>query len=234
VSLGLVKLFFDWDFAGAESELDLAITLNPHYPVAYHFRALQSWCMHRRLGDALAILQRGLAIDPLSVPIRNMRAMILSQAGEHEQVLVEAGKFLELDPHHVWEYIGRAYERTGQPQKAIHWYLRWLEEDGVKPDTLETLRASSLTDGLPGFHRLHSELQIAQPNTLPLARHWQQGYQAQAFARLGKVEQDIETLEQAFRERAPIMVWLRADLRFELLRDHPRFIALTRRVGIPT
>jgi serine/threonine protein kinase/tetratricopeptide (TPR) repeat protein len=232
-SLGLVKMWLDWDFAGAGAELERAIQLSPHYPSAYHFRGAQIWVTHQRLEDALAVLQRGLDIDPLSVPIRNMRAMILSQAGQHERVITETKRILELDPHHVWEYLGRAYERTGQPDQAMHWYLRWLEEDGVKPDIIAQLQKVCESEGLAGFHRLNAQLLIDREELLPLARHWQQAYLVQAYARLGRVNDAFRILGQSFREKAPLMFWLKVDLRFELLRGDPRFSALVKKIGFP-
>jgi tetratricopeptide (TPR) repeat protein len=162
-----------------------------------------------------------------------MRAIILSQAGRHEQVIEETKKILELDPHHVWEYFGRAYEKTGQPEHAMHWYLRWLEEDGVKPETVAQLRKAGEAEGLAGFHRLNAQLLIESDELLPLARHWQRAYRVQACARLGRLDDAFRILEQSFADKEPVLVWLKVDLRFELLRDDPRFIALARKIGFP-
>src|SRR5207245_5650629 len=38
-SLGGIKADYDWDFAGAESELKRAIELNPNYATAHHWYA---------------------------------------------------------------------------------------------------------------------------------------------------------------------------------------------------
>src|SRR5207247_7442164 len=37
MSLGEVKLFYDWDWMAAEKEFKRAIGLNPNYPDTYHF-----------------------------------------------------------------------------------------------------------------------------------------------------------------------------------------------------
>jgi Tfp pilus assembly protein PilF len=36
-SLGFVKFWYDWDFAGAETEYRRAIQLNPNYSTAHHW-----------------------------------------------------------------------------------------------------------------------------------------------------------------------------------------------------
>ena len=233
LSLGLVKLWLDWDFVGAGRELARVLELNSTYPTGYHFRALQIWSTGQRLEDALALCQRGLEVDPLSVPIHNIRAIILSQAGQHDRVIAEAKRILELDPHNVWEYLGRAYEKTGRPDEAVHWYLRWLQEDGAKPDTLVKLQQAYEQEGLAGFHRRNAQLLVDRMDQLPLARHWQQGYLLQAYARLGRKDDAFRLLEQCFAERSPLMAWLKVDLRLELLRDDPRFSVLLKRIGFP-
>ena len=230
VSLAFARLCH-WDFEAAVSELQRAVELSPQYPTALHFRAIVYWSLEHRLDDALATLQRASEIDPLSVPVRNMRAFILSQAGRHEEVILEVERMLELDPHNVWEYIGRAYEATRQPEKAIHWYLRWLEEDGASPEAVAQIREASTAEGLAGYHRRFSELLVERPQLLAVAPHWQQAYLVQAYARLGRIDEAFQTLEQAFAAKSPFLIWFMVDLRLELLRDDPRFNELRERIG---
>lgn len=232
VSLGLVKAWLDWDFAGAAAELKRAVELNPNYPTAYHFGGMQLWAWRQRLEEALAFADRGLNLDPLSLPLRNMRAIILSQAGRHDLVIAETKGILEINPHYVWEYLGRAYENTGHPEQAVHWYLRWLEEDGAKPEVVAEMRNAAETDGIAGFHRRMSELLVEGIEVLPLARHWQQAYRIQAFARLGRIDDAFRLLDQTHLEKSPLMMWLKVDLRLERLRDDPRFRALLRKFDL--
>jgi len=50
---------------------------------------------------------------------------------------------------------------------------------------------------------------------------------------LGDRSHTLDWLERAYEGRAPYLVYLRVDPRFDSLRDDPRFRALVRRIGLP-
>jgi serine/threonine-protein kinase len=52
-------------------------------------------------------------------------------------------------------------------------------------------------------------------------------------AGLGDTEKALEALERAFDQRSPSLVWWIGYPCFDSLRGHPRFQALTRRLGLP-
>ena len=56
---------------------------------------------------------------------------------------------------------------------------------------------------------------------------------ATLHAGLGDRSQTLDWLERAFEGRAPYLVYLNVDPRFDAFRDDPRFRALVRRIGLP-
>jgi hypothetical protein len=48
------------------------------------------------------------------------------------------------------------------------------------------------------------------------------------------VEETLRSLEEAFREQDPPLVNLKADPRWDPIRDHPRYRALLRRMNFPS
>jgi hypothetical protein len=56
---------------------------------------------------------------------------------------------------------------------------------------------------------------------------------AQAAVALGKDEQTLDWLDKAYEQRDPILVFLKADPRFDTLSGNPRFRKLVRRIGLP-
>jgi tetratricopeptide (TPR) repeat protein len=59
------------------------------------------------------------------------------------------------------------------------------------------------------------------------------GYPALGHAGLGERDRAFESLDQAAAQRAPWLVWLNRDRRWDKLRGDPRFTRLLRRVGLP-
>jgi hypothetical protein len=49
---------------------------------------------------------------------------------------------------------------------------------------------------------------------------------------LGEKSRALSWLEKAFRERSPLLIYLRVDPRFDALRSDRRFQDLVRRVGL--
>src|ERR1700674_178923 len=67
-SLAYVKLYYDWDWRGAEEELQRAIAVNPNYATAHHWFSVLLTAQGRH-DEALSEIGRAHELDPLSVPI---------------------------------------------------------------------------------------------------------------------------------------------------------------------
>jgi len=63
-SLGMIKLAYDWDWAGAEHEFNRAMELNPGYPLAYVMYG-QYLTMLGRQTDAMPFFEKAHRLDPL-------------------------------------------------------------------------------------------------------------------------------------------------------------------------
>lgn len=63
-SLGMIKLSYDWDWAGAEHEFKRAMELNPGYPLAYVMYG-QYLTMVGRQTDAIPYFEKAHRLDPL-------------------------------------------------------------------------------------------------------------------------------------------------------------------------
>ncbi|MGH7446902.1 MAG: tetratricopeptide repeat protein [Longimicrobiales bacterium] len=101
-ALGIVRLFRDWDWAGAERSLRRAVALNAGDAHAYHHLA-NYFNVMAMLDDAIAARSRSLELDPL-----NPRT-----------VTVLAGDYVRLgDPEAVEEYARLATLRGATPREV--------------------------------------------------------------------------------------------------------------------
>ena len=75
-----VKLWFDWDFQGAEAAARRAVSLNENYSLAHLYLAHVLSNVGRN-DEALAVIDQALLVDPLSLIVGSMRGQFLYHAG---------------------------------------------------------------------------------------------------------------------------------------------------------
>lgn len=81
-SLGFVRLWYDWDWPGAEVAFRQAIGLNPSYATAYQWYADSLVVMGRR-SEALAAVRKALELDPLYVRRPSSSCPVWGAHGSH-------------------------------------------------------------------------------------------------------------------------------------------------------
>ena len=77
----------------------------------------------KQAAEALAVLERGLLVDPLSVELKNLRARRLVDLGREDEALAEYARLRELAPDSVFGTQGpmRVYERRGDFANMLYW-----------------------------------------------------------------------------------------------------------------
>jgi serine/threonine-protein kinase len=225
-ALGLVRAWYDWDFAAGEKEFRRAIELNPNNADA-----------HRVYGDLLIVRQqseRALAekkkaeqLDPLSVPASWDVARAYFYAGRYAEAEQQARKTIGLDEKFPNIYQLRAQIAVEQHRlpDAVALAKQAVVLGGRKPLFISML---GYIEALAGDRRA-AESAIAEVNANP-------GYALPLFlarvdAALGNRDQAVAWLEKLYTERSESIVWLRVDPTLEPLRNDPRFVALVKRVG---
>ena len=97
LALGIVKLQYDWDWAGAKAELDRALQVIPGSAFALQWRA--RWLETQgRMDEAISEMQRSVALDPLSgATLGDLAGQYLS-INQPERALPLAQRAADLDP----------------------------------------------------------------------------------------------------------------------------------------
>jgi tetratricopeptide (TPR) repeat protein len=140
VSLGYVKALYDWDWPGAERELKRALELSPGDADAHFAYSVAYLSPLGRLDEALAEIQRALALDPLSPYKITGAGMIYSAARAH--LAAQQGKPAEaraLIEHWIEEcirterpgkacYAAQIYACIGEKDLAFEWLNKAYEE----------------------------------------------------------------------------------------------------------
>ncbi len=228
-SLALVKVFYDWDWNGAETEYRRAIELNPGYASAHHW---YGWylALMGRLDQATSEMNRAQELDPLSLEITADLGLSFFFARRYDRAIEQFRKALEMDQHFIWArfFIGWAEEQQGMIDEAIAEYQKAAQvEDAlvIKAALGHAYAVGGRVDEaqaiLDEFERL-SESKHVSPYDFAIIH-----------TALGAREQAFECLERAYENRSEALVWLKVDPRLDPLRATPQFIDLLRRVGLP-
>jgi len=229
-SLAYVKFYFDWDWPGAEREFQRAIELNPNYATAHDWYAYLLTATGR-LPEARAEIQRAHELDPLSVPIESDIGFVLHYGNEQDRAAEELEKALEMNPQfplaHL--FLGRVYQAKRLYEQAIVEY----QATGPLREWVPTVAGIGYVYGIQG--RRQEALQVLSNLEARSKKEYVTAYAvALVHAALGEKDQAFAWLDKGVEERTHWLVWLKRDLRWEPLRDDPRFKDLTRRVGLPT
>ncbi len=228
-ALALVKVSYEWDWAGAEREFKRAIELNPGYADGRYFYAFVYLSEMGRHDEAIAEMKQALETDPLSLIINANLGQIYYHARRYDQAIEQGRKTLEIAPDFVVAHANLidVYEQKGMYPEAIA-ALKTLGEQGQQEAAL--LEAAYRAAGARGYWQKRLDLSLdrlkrgeyVKPTTIP-----------RIYVGLGDKERAFEWLEKAYADRDSELVELRAEPGYDPLRADPRFRDLLRRMHFP-
>ena len=221
-TLGFIRMFQYWDWAGAETEFKRALELDKNCVTAHQWYAL----FHALRGnpyEAEREIEQALKLAPNSLSIQSDQGEFLYYSGRSGGYAGAVSALQNVLKQYPYSYNAHgllisAYWKNGQADEANRRYaaLHGNPERAVAPED----RARELA----GPRKNSSAFQdIKHPYTYNQAR-W--------HALLNQREEALELLERAFRDHHFFIIYLKADPFFDTLRDEPRFQALLRNNGL--
>jgi DNA-binding winged helix-turn-helix (wHTH) protein/TolB-like protein/Flp pilus assembly protein TadD len=227
--MAALKLFYEWDWDGAERELKRAFELNPNHPEG---RLLYAYYLmiKGRTDESLREVERCQELNPVSAFIGTEAADMLYFARRYDEALAQYRKTLSLDPNFTEAHWGLAmvYAQKGMTQEALLEINTITRLVGVNEDTMSAL----------GYlYALMGRRAAAQEIVHNLEKITKQGYFdpikiVYIYAALGEKDRAFEWLERAYNERPVGMKWLNVNPKFDNLRKDQRFTDMQRRVGL--
>jgi TolB-like protein len=119
-SRAFVRLAYDWDWLGAQSDFQQAIRLNPKYPTAHQWYA--SYLMQMgKFSLAKAEIEEAHNLDPLSPIISANSGLYSYYEHNYDDAIAKYKVTLQSDPD-FWvarHYLALAYVQKGMHQEAI-------------------------------------------------------------------------------------------------------------------
>jgi tetratricopeptide (TPR) repeat protein len=229
-SLGLVKLYFDWDWLGADAEFQRAIVLDPDYAPTREWYSIYL-LVAGRATEAFREIQLARQRDPLSLPINSDIGFHHYYTGRYDEAVKQLKFVLEMNPNfppaHLW--LGRTFQELGEFDDALAEF-RHVEE---------TLREWPVSIAARGFvsaaaGRTDEAREILVELERLATRKFVTSYGiALVYVGLDQNDAALASLNRAFDERSHWLVWLRLDPRWNKLRADPRFNELVSRMRFP-
>ena len=228
-ALAHIKMWFEWDWSGAEKEYRRAIDLDPNGGRGHRsYSALLR--VTKRFDEAVAENKRAIELDPLDVLSRAHLAWIYCDQRHPKECLEQSRSVLEMEPSAtaMYLFIGSAYAQQGNYTEALAAFEK--AKDEYNPDYLVAMAVAWVNSG----HKDRAEAALRQLQSLSSTRYLSPFAVAEVNAGLGNRDAAFAWLERAYRERAAGMVGLQVSIPLDPLRSDPRFVDLTRRVGFST
>jgi serine/threonine protein kinase/tetratricopeptide (TPR) repeat protein len=228
-SFAFARMFFEWDWAGAEGEYRRAIELNPNYATAYQWygRLLSALGRH---SESIANLQMALALDPLSLSINTGVGVSFYMARRFEEAIEQYRKTLEMDSKFTvaHEHLGSALLQTGRFDEAIEEFKTAASLDETDIGLRASLGHAYAVTGRRG----EAEKIVGELLDASRQRYVSPYFMVELQVGLGQVDSAFEWLERCYTDRAPHMLFLSVEPKLDALHADARFEHLLRRLNL--
>ena len=228
LSLGIVKLFYDWNPPAAEPELARARELNPSDPQVHHFYGHYLELAGRYI-EATGEIKRGVDLDPTNLIVNSEYGWSFYIRRQYDEAIAQYRKTLELDPNFVLAsaWVAQAYEQKGMYADALAELERAQEIENWYWLTAEVGCVNALTGKRDEAERIIAELSARSAH-----EYIDEAEIAYICVALGDYDQAFSWLEKGYQSRAGGLPWIIMEPKFDPIRSDPRFDELVRRMGL--
>ncbi len=229
-SLGYLKMVADWDPAGAEKELNRALTLSPSSVDVYILYSMYL-SEKRRFDEAIAGFKRAVELDPTGPQTYAYLGWGYYWASRFDEAITQTKKALEMDPSNLNTQLtlimidalrGKFAEAVAQADKLLS-ALPSLDDAPILSNFAWIYAVSGRPEKSRTFLKRMLDLR---------AKRYVDAYIiAGVYAGLGDKEKAFEWLSKAYDERAGQMVIIQVDHWIDNLRSDPRYKELLKKIG---
>lgn len=229
-SLAFVTYRYHLKWAEAEQHFKKALAMNPSYATAHQWYASYLAAVGR-LNEAVAEAKTAHELEPFSLTIYSDYIRNLYYAGRLDQAHSEALKLLEMDRNFPRAYyeLGLILEAQGKLEEAIAAFRNALKSS---PDNITALTALGHAQAAAGKKGDATRV-IARLRELSKQQYVSPFQMAVIYAGLDNRQMALDWLEKSREERFNWLPFLQVDPVFKNLRSEPRFLELSKSLGLP-
>jgi eukaryotic-like serine/threonine-protein kinase len=225
MSLGMMAFLWDHDMATWERENRRALELNPNSTDIHRIEATRLLILGKS-AEAIAEVRRALDIEPLSIAGNMTYGYCMFYSGQIDEGRAHLRKTIELSPEFWMSYYYQSavFRNERKFPEAAEAMAKSKEYWG-EPEAAKLIRETFAKKGWQGLLRTI----CAQPQQF---KFWQYDL-ATFYAELGDKENAFARLNQSLEDHEYFIGFMTVDPFLNSLRDDPRFIEITKKVGLP-
>lgn len=227
--LGSVAFWFDWDWDAAERHFLKALEVDPNSAVAHSLYAhlLSNTGRH---DQAIREARRAVELDPVT-PITNaLEGQTLYFGGQSDKAIEVLQRNIEMEPNFWASYlfITRVYLSKGMYAETIAAASRARDLSNGNAEASATVAfAYAKAGNASEARRILTDLEQKRSQ-----RYVPSYVLAEIYGALGEKEKALDLLEQSYRDKDLLMVFLGIDPKWNDLRSEPRFVELIKRMNL--
>jgi serine/threonine-protein kinase len=227
---GCVQALYEWNWAGALSELAAASRAHPGYATAHQWRAVHVLAPLGRFDEAHEAVGRAVALDATSPAVRATEVFLFYLERRLEDAEAAGRRLVRDTPSFAMGhlFLGQTLHQRGEHDAALAALERAGELRGHSAE-LRIARAPALAALGRGDEvaALRREIEALADTTY---------VSPSRIARLdlaaGEPDTAVDRIEAAVETRATDLVWAGADPELDALRAAPRFRTCLARMGL--
>ena len=229
-SLGRIKHWYDWDWAGAEKSFRRAIELNPNSVNAHQFYSRLLTTLGR-YDEALNEMYKAQELDPRSADLGVPLSGILEKRGEFDEAVRVLQSTLEMDKDSKFARrgIANAYLLKGDYARVID----LGNQEFSNPRAVDFAWASMLATA---YHKTGQTGKATEMRNLlkKMAENDPKSLYFLAYhdAEMGRTDEALAALWKCIELREERVVTTKEEPRFAAIKDDPRFQAILKKINL--
>lgn len=230
IGLADYKMYYEWDWAGAEREFQRALELNPGYAEG-HSQYLMYLIAVGRPEEAIVAGTRAQDLDPVSPMLGTNLGFAYYYARKYGDAIEQCRRVLAMDPNfgRARSALGEVYSLNSMHTEAIAELQMAIEQTGGTPPAMSALGTAYARSGAGVAARKVLEKLLGERSHGGYFPAWRI---ALVYVGLGENDRAFEWLAKAIEERDPGVIFLKTKPDSDPLRSDPRYTNLLRRINL--
>jgi TolB-like protein/lipoprotein NlpI len=222
---GYLRLTVNWDWIGAEADLQKALALDSGN-IRAHEQYAELLSAFGRLPEAVEAAKKATELDPLSNEAWSDLGLYLVENRQFAVANEALRRAVEIEPEGAYglSWLGQLQLLEGKAMEALATF-RQVDYEGFRLWGI-AMAEHTLSHTKESQHSL-DEL---------IAKHATQGFASEVadiYAWRAEKDKAFEWLEQAYRQHDSDLVYIKSDPLLDSLHDDPRYKAILRKMNLP-